>query len=156
MPTALRLCIGRHGPYTPAPAWERITPSDSAHYANYCPPPGEPQTPQEHERCDFGTMLKVVDDGMKNVTEALTASGRWEDTLMVVCVPRATSDGGCALTAAVLTAQELGQWRDRAWQQPPVRNTAALQHHHSNSFPAFCPRSKQMLILRSTGFEGRR
>ena len=88
VPTALRLCICRHGPYTPAPSWERITSSDSTHYANYCPPPGEPQTPQEHERCDFGSMLKVVDDGMKNVTEALTVSGRWEDTLMVVCAPR--------------------------------------------------------------------
>ena len=100
-----------HGPYTPAPAWESLQPS-SPYYSNYCPPPGVAQTQVQHERCDFGSMLKVVEcvlkppsssgrsadgvlllavgsDGMANVTAALRATGRWDDALLVV-----SSDNG--------------------------------------------------------------
>lgn len=51
-----------HAPYTPAPLSETIKPSDTT-YANYCPPPGTPQTPKQHERCNFGGILKAVDTG---------------------------------------------------------------------------------------------
>jgi arylsulfatase A-like enzyme len=79
-----------HSPYTPAPLWETIAPSDgAATFANYCPPVGVVQTPKQHERCNFGAILKVLDDGMANVTAALRASGRWQDTLMWV-----SSDNG--------------------------------------------------------------
>lgn len=37
-------------------------------------------------------MLKTVDDGFKNVTDALVAKGRWDTTLMVV-----SSDNGTQL-----------------------------------------------------------
>lgn len=75
-----------HGPYTPAPAWESLQPTgnDAPYYANYCPPFGQAQTPAQHERCDFGSMLKVLDNGMKNVTDALVETHRWESLLMIV------------------------------------------------------------------------
>ena len=72
-----------HSPYTAAPAWEASNPEDKT-YANYCPPPGTPQTPSQHERCNFGGILKVVDAGMANITDALRASGRWDGALLWV------------------------------------------------------------------------
>ena len=77
-----------HSPYTPVPLWESIKPTDAT-YANYCPPPGTSPTPKQHERCNFGGILKVVDAGMKNVTDALRTTGRWNDTLLWV-----SSDNG--------------------------------------------------------------
>jgi arylsulfatase A-like enzyme len=77
-----------HSPYTPAPLWEGVKPTDST-YKNYCPPPGTSQTPKQHERCNFGGILKTVDAGMKNVTDALRAAGRWNNTLLWV-----SSDNG--------------------------------------------------------------
>lgn len=38
----------------------------------------------QHARCDYGSMLKVVDEGMKNVTAAIRAKGLWENGLMIV------------------------------------------------------------------------
>jgi len=75
-----------HGPYTPPPEWETL---QSAEFlSNYCGPTSAAAFPNDY-RCNFGSSLKVVDDGMRNVTEALRATGRWERTLMVV-----SSDNG--------------------------------------------------------------
>ena len=40
-------------------------------------------------RCNFGSMLKVVDAGMHNITQALRAKALWAETLMIV-----SSDNG--------------------------------------------------------------
>jgi arylsulfatase A-like enzyme len=48
---------------------------------------------------------KVVDDGMANLTAALRASGRWEDTLLWV-----SSDNGCV---------SHGRWNHSEFQTPP-------------------------------------
>ena len=40
-------------------------------------------------RCNFGSMLKVVDAGMWNITQALRAKALWAETLMIV-----SSDNG--------------------------------------------------------------
>eukprot|EP00041_Stephanoeca_diplocostata_P013943 m.249525 g.249525 ORF g.249525 m.249525 type:complete len:537 (+) comp19525_c0_seq2:91-1701(+) len=62
---------GVHAPYVEPPVWEQI-PNETGFWD---------QT--------FGSMLKVVDTGIKNVTEALHASGLWEDTLVLI-----SSDNG--------------------------------------------------------------
>ena len=65
-PLALFLLYqGVHVPYGAIPAWENK------------PVPGFwDQT--------YGNMLRIVDDGIANVTEALRAAGRWENTLLLV------------------------------------------------------------------------
>jgi len=70
-PLALFLLYqGVHVPYGAIPAWEQK------------PVPGFwDQT--------YGNMLRLVDDGVANVTAALRAAGRWDDTLLLV-----TSDNG--------------------------------------------------------------
>ncbi len=57
-------------------------------YSNYCPP-GVPRKPENFSptgwsRCNFGSMLKVVDAGMGNITGELRARALWDTTLMVV------------------------------------------------------------------------
>ena len=70
--------------------WEN-EPKDTPYYTNYCSPSSKPPAPGQmgDMRCNFAGMLKTVDDGFRNVTEALVAKGRWDDTLMVV-----SSDNG--------------------------------------------------------------
>ena len=48
--------------YSPPPDWENLKSSD--YLSNYCPPT-DSDFPMDM-RCNFGGMLKVVDDGMKN------------------------------------------------------------------------------------------
>jgi arylsulfatase B len=83
-----------HVPYAIPPGWEGLQPSDKE-FAEYCttgidPPPrpgmdpGTEQQQYQHARCDYGSMLKVVDAGMRNVTAAIRANGLWEDGLMIV------------------------------------------------------------------------
>ena len=70
--------------------WEN-EPKDTPYYSNYCSPSSEAPAPGQmgDMRCNFAGMLKTVDDGFRNVTEALVAKGRWDSTLMVV-----SSDNG--------------------------------------------------------------
>eukprot|EP01050_Picozoa_sp_SAG11_P006859 SAG11_NODE_552_length_8583_cov_3.699081_3_plen_97_part_00 len=83
-----------HVPYAIPPGCEGLQPLDKE-FAEYCttgidPPPRpgmDPSTEQQqyqHARCDYGSMLKVVDAGMRNVTAAIRANGLWEDGLMIV------------------------------------------------------------------------
>jgi arylsulfatase A-like enzyme len=75
-----------HGPYSPPPDWETLK---SAEYLqNYCEPTSPSIYPHD-ARCNFGGSLKAVDDGMKNITDALKQKGRWEELLLLV-----TSDNG--------------------------------------------------------------
>ena len=70
--------------------WEN-EPKDTPYYSNYCSPASKPPAPGQmgDMRCNFAGMLKTVDDGFRNVTEALVAKGRWDSTLVVV-----SSDNG--------------------------------------------------------------
>lgn len=62
---------GVHAPYVEPPVWEQ-TPNNTGFWD---------QT--------FGSMLKVVDDGIKNVTDTLKSEGLWNDTLIMI-----SSDNG--------------------------------------------------------------
>jgi hypothetical protein len=71
-----------HGPWTlPAGPADRLLQPDDPGYDNYCsrhPLPVPDPAPQgtgrlQTERCQFGSMLKVLDQGMANVTAALRA-----------------------------------------------------------------------------------
>jgi arylsulfatase A-like enzyme len=91
-----------HGPWVlpDVPNDQLLQPSDAG-YANYCctnsigneclPLPSPTQQPDKAAvrtqvmRCQFGSMLKVLDAAMANITAALKAKdGLWENTLMLV------------------------------------------------------------------------
>lgn len=71
-----------HGPYVPpdVPADQLINEGEPW-YSNYCPPgvPRKPEnfSPSMWSRCDFGSMLKVMDTGMGNITAELRARDLW-------------------------------------------------------------------------------
>ena len=62
---------GVHVPYADVPSWEDL-----------------PTPPGMWDRT-YSNMLRIVDDGISNVTDALRSSGRWNDTLLLI-----TSDNG--------------------------------------------------------------
>ena len=82
-----------HGPWTlPQGAHDRLLQPDDHGYDNYCsrnPLPLPDPNPQgrartQTMRCQFGSMLKVLDNAMANITAALQAKGLWESTLMFI------------------------------------------------------------------------
>jgi arylsulfatase A-like enzyme len=86
------------GPYVPPPAEQLIT-EQEPWYSNYCPP-GVPRKPENFSptgwsRCNFGSMLKVVDAGMGNITAELRARELWASTLMIV----QSDNGGVGVSA---------------------------------------------------------
>jgi arylsulfatase A-like enzyme len=58
------------------------------------PPPWEqiPSSPSIFRSQSYGSMLKVMDDGVRNVTAALKSSGLWENTLLLLS---ADNGGDC-------------------------------------------------------------
>ena len=82
-----------HGPWVrPDGRAERLLQPDDPGYSNYCsehPLPVPDPRPQglgrtQTMRCQFGSMLKVLDQGMRNVTDALHARGLWNSTLLLM------------------------------------------------------------------------
>ena len=84
-----------HGPWTSPPADLGLLAKDDPNYANYCSSDPLPVPPNGCDgetaavcnqvmRCQFGSMLKVLDSAMANITAALTRKALWEDTLMLV------------------------------------------------------------------------
>ena len=82
-----------HGPWVlPDGPEARLLQPDDHGYDDYCsrhPLPLPDPNPQgmartQVERCQFGSMLKVLDAAMANVTAALHATGLWDNTLMLV------------------------------------------------------------------------
>jgi arylsulfatase A-like enzyme len=86
-----------HGPWSSPPDDDGLLAPSDPHYSNYCtdhPAPLPDPRPNglgrtQTMRCQFGSMLKVLDSAMANITDALTRRGHWEQTLMFV-----TSDNG--------------------------------------------------------------
>eukprot|EP00937_MAST-01D_sp_MAST-1D-sp2_P007960 g7960.t1 len=82
-----------HGPWTlpTGPAERLLQPADTG-YDNYCsqhPAPLPDPRPQgigrvQTMRCQFGSMLKVLDAAFSNVTRALQAAGVWNSTLLLM------------------------------------------------------------------------
>jgi arylsulfatase A-like enzyme len=82
-----------HGPWVQpdGPPSRLLQPNDPG-YSNYCSSNPLPVHPSDsgglartqHERCYFGSLLKVLDQGMANVTTALKSQGLWDSTLMFV------------------------------------------------------------------------
>ena len=89
-----------HVPYDAPPEWEVLQPAEpgrpDAIFDNYCTGSATP-TPYENARCHYGSMLKIVDEGMANVTGALRQRDRWEDTLMIL-----SADNGSCISAVGL------------------------------------------------------
>ena len=144
-----------HVPYAIPPGWEGLQPSDKE-FAEYCtagvdPPPlpgmdpGTEQQQYQHARCDYGSMLKVVDAGMKNVTDAIRAKGLWEDALLVV-----SSDNGGVMAGnnwpwrgEKLTAWEGGTrvaaFVTGGFVPPELRGTHnSAQMHIVDWYPTLC------------------
>ena len=80
-----------HFPRLPGPADRLLQPTDPG-YDNYCsrhPLPVPDPAPQglgrtQTERCQFGSMLKVLDQAVANVTAALRAQGQWDRALVLM------------------------------------------------------------------------
>eukprot|EP01047_Picozoa_sp_COSAG01_P006447 COSAG01_NODE_233_length_20982_cov_14.774458_6_plen_110_part_00 len=75
-----------HGPYTATPEWESLGRA-APELANYCGPVQPGASFVDANRCRFGSMLKDLDDGMGNITDALKETDRWVNTLMIVPHP---------------------------------------------------------------------
>jgi arylsulfatase B len=85
-----------HGPWTSPPADLGLLAEDDPNYANYCSSDPQPVPPNGCDeetattactqvmRCQFGSVLKVLDNALANITAALTQKALWEDTLMLV------------------------------------------------------------------------
>ena len=118
-----------HVPYDAPPEWEVLQPAEpgqpDAIFDNYCTGSATP-TPYENARCHYGSsercphflvicdqvanlkgilisVLKIVDEGMVNVTGALRQRDRWEDTLMIL-----SADNGSCISAVGLRDSWMG------------------------------------------------